>query len=315
MAAPATDSAAAVEAAEAVQDPQELQIKTMRLYSHVARVYNELHEIGVDINSKDAFVSPETLLKLPGLFLNYGGLPSVELALEKLHLNGDKGKGKTVVDVGAGLGQPARVMALRSPELHVIGVELQADQVEVGNKLSRVVGLPPERCQLYALDFNKGDLIAPVGSVDGVLSWLCILHMPIEERLNTWARSSSLLKPGGKLYVEDFFRKAEFTPEELKLLERDVYCKGTELPTQADYIRELEEAGFENIEFIDMTEEWATFCKNRLAAWEENKERTIRIQNEATFQDLSHFYTSVVNLWQGNHLGGVRVVATKKSQA
>jgi len=300
-------------------------IKSMKLYNHVTRVYHYLVEHGHCRSVEEAAapdaafqLSKDELLDIPGLFLNYGQHDSVKDAIFALNLAGPNGDGKVVVDVGAGLGQPARAMAWLADGLRVIGVELQEDQVVVGNKLSRAVGLPAERCELLCADFLDetsagSDLGLPgSGAIDGLVSWLCILHMNREQRAQVWQRSAKLLKPGAKIFVEDFFRAGEhFSPEELEQLRVDVYCDGAQLPSREEYVAELEAAGFTDIVFEDKSAEWGKFCAERLAAWEGKRAEIERIQNEATFADLSHFYRTIVSLWANGTLGGVRVIATK----
>lgn len=292
-------------------------IKTMKLYNHVERVYNELREAGARVEGSGENVllenvTQDMLLNLPGMYLNYGQRDSVQLALDTLGLEEENGKGKLVIDVGSGLGHPARTMAWLSPGLQVLGVELQPDQAHVGNLLSSAAGLDGDYCNVVAANFLEDELVTPPGSADGLVSWLCILHMGAQGRQKMWSRGAEILKPGAKLYVEDFFRRGDdFTKEELRILQDDVYCDGNELPSREEYIAELEAAGFSDVQFEDLTETWTKFCDDRFAIWKQGKSRIERVHNEATFRDLSHFYDAIVRLWHGGNLGGVRVVATK----
>lgn len=292
-------------------------IKTMKLYNHVERVYNELAEIGItDLTNQS--IEKEVLLNLPGLYLNYGQKASVEIAVKELGIE-NNGEGKVIVDVGAGLGQPARTIAWMSPGIRVIGFDIQPDQVEVANNLSRACGLPKENCQLYSInfleDFDKVESkeIQNLNQVDGIVSWLCVLHMCTRDRKKMWSKSASIAKKGAILYLEDFYMKGDsFTDEELSILKTDVFCIGQDLPSKSKYIKELEDAGFEDICFTDMTDEWRAFVASRWDLWQKNRERTIRVHNEETYDDLNHFYRVINKLFHGSNIGGVRVCAKRK---
>ncbi|GBG26485.1 Sterol 24-C-methyltransferase [Hondaea fermentalgiana] len=298
---------------------EEQPIKTMKLYSHVDRVFNELRELGVEVNGEgdalriegDGDDLQEKILSLRGSYLNYGQRESVTDAAKMMGLFGEDGNSKLVLDVGAGLGQPARAMASLSPDLRILGVELQADQVEVGNKITEVAGFDLDRCKLVAADFLSEDFILPPASADGLVSWLCVLHMGDAGRKKMWERTASFLKPGAKIYIEDFFKLGDkFTDEEITSLREDIYCEAEELPTMEEYIKELEAVGFKDINFDDQTETWTAFVESRFDAWNDAKDRTLRVHNEATFNDLGYFYEAMVKLFQGGNLGGVRLVAT-----
>lgn len=299
-------------------------IKRMKLYNHMGRVYNELAEMGIylvrDQRSGQVVqicgLTEQNLLKVPGLFLNFGQQSSVEFAMRRLGLMEEDAQSKLVLDLGAGLGQPARCLCLLNKSLKVVGVELQSDQVDIGNKLSEAIGLDASRLIIVQQDFvgddNKG-LPLP-GTVDAMVSWLTILHLSKAQRTKCWRKTWDMLKPGAKIFVEDFFTRGSqgFSTAELEHLSRDVFCDGTQLAFQEkEYVGELEQAGFTDVQFQDMSDEWTVFCNERLRLWVENKDRHVRVHNHETFEDLQEFYKVVANLWNGGNLGGCRVTATK----
>lgn len=95
----------------------EAPIKTMLLYSHIDRIWNELREVGYDDTT--AKVIPVELLNKFDC-LNYGGAGGAARSVAVLGLDSSQ----RVLDVGAGLGGPARCVSAVSGA-QVTGIELQ----------------------------------------------------------------------------------------------------------------------------------------------------------------------------------------------
>ena len=77
-----------------------------------------------------------------------------------------------------------------------------------------------------------------------------------------------------------------------------------------EYDRELRSAGFAQIDIRDMTGDWAAFCAQRAAEWRASRERNVRVHGEYTYATLERFFSAVVRLFEGGHLGGWRIIAT-----
>lgn len=192
----------------------------------------------------------------------------------------------------------------------MVAMELQSDIHLCAEDLTK-------RCNLSDLvkhvhgdmlncDLNKlGD--GP-STFDGLISFLVFLHIP--DKLSLLNNCATMLKAGGTLFVEDYYCRSSFTDTELESLSTDVFCN--DLPTQEEYIATLESAGFQDIQFIDKTSEWTAFVSARLEKFEGNKDTFISSHGEPTYTSLHYFYKSVVNLFKGGNLGGVRIIASKK---
>jgi cyclopropane fatty-acyl-phospholipid synthase-like methyltransferase len=143
-----------------------------------------------------------------------------------------------------------------------------------------------------------------------------ILHIPVSDRAALFARIFSLLKPGGRMYIEDYFWRGPdpFTAEERRLLADNVFVPSGTLPSRGEYEAALTGAGFE-VQFSDVSEEWTLFTAQRLAAFEAAKERHVRVYNQATFDSLHLFYASVTQCFAGGRLGGVKLLITKPAAA
>lgn len=267
-------------------------IKTMKLYSDVERVDRELRARGKTPHSP---LSPEDLTAFDQL--HYGGTEAVDEAARTLAIDGST----RVLDVGSGLGGPARHLA-STTGCRVTAVELQRElhtsaarlttRCELGNRIEHLHG-----------DFLKTML--PVGTFDAMVSWLTFLHIPDKKVL--LERSRSVLKDTGRIYIEDFFQRAPLAAAEIESLERDVYCSA--LPTAKEYRRRLERAGFREVELIDMSADWTAFVTERQRRFAADRVRFVHLHGPATFGKLDAFYQAMQQLFEGGNLGGLRITA------
>jgi sarcosine/dimethylglycine N-methyltransferase len=292
------------------QEQEQDSIKSMQLYCNIDRIWNELRELGFSKDTKEV-ISVETMNQFD--CYDYGGTTS----LLKVFSNLDAGS--HVLDIGAGLGGPARCLS-HATGCSVVGVELQADVAALGNRLTSLCGMS-NTVTIIPGDFTQSSvqLCTAQGpsenntSYAAAFSILVILHIPMQERVALFQRCYDLLLPGGKLFIEDFFHQSgsEFTDSEVTLLQHEVSIPGGQLPTREEYIAQVEGVGFVDVSFEDVTQQWTDFTAGRLAVWREQRERHERLHNAATWQSLEGFYSAVVALFQGGALGGVRLTLTK----
>jgi sarcosine/dimethylglycine N-methyltransferase len=105
--------------------------------------------------------------------------------------------GDTVLDVGSGLGGPARLLAAEYG-CEVTGVDLTPEFVEVANRLTERSGLTNQ------IRFQQGDatrLAFPDGAFDH--AWTQHVAMNIADRARLYAGVRRVLKPGGRFAVYD----------------------------------------------------------------------------------------------------------------
>lgn len=285
-------------------------IKSMRLYCNIDRIWNELGELGWSNETKEV-IPVETMNKFD--CYDYSGGEDLINALPSLH------EDSYVLDIGAGLGGPARHLSNQT-KCNVIGVELQNDVATLGNQLSQVCNIKND-VHIIAGDFTDVSISLHPGpcennSYDAAFSILVILHIPMEARVSLFKRCFDLLKPGGKLYIEDFFLQPSggelLTDEEVRLMRDEISIPNAHLPTREEYIAQVESIGFSDVEFEDVSETWTNFTSGRLDLWCEQRERHERVHNEATWQSLHTFYSAVVSMFKSGKMGGVKLVLTKK---
>ncbi len=182
-------------------------MKAMKLYDQVERIHNELASLDID----DA--APLTVEQLtPFDHYHYFGSEAVDEAIVALGLS----PGMRVLDIGSGIGGPARYMATRSAA-RVTALELQPDLDALAADLT-------ERCGLaHLVEHRCGNILDGLGEAyDAVVSFLCFLHIADRKRLLAACRA--VLAAGGGMYIEDFAKRREPTADETAALQIKVQC-------------------------------------------------------------------------------------------
>lgn len=266
-------------------------MKAMKLYDRVHRIHRELAVQGL---------TPDQPLKVSDLTpfdqFHYHGTDAVDEAIAALGLR----PGMRVLDIGAGLGGPARYIAEKSGA-HVTALELQEDLNDVGEDLTR-------RCGLAArVEHRCGNVLDGLdGNFDAIVSMLCFLHIPDRARLFQVCRRA--LGTRGNLYVEDFALRRKATAGEAEALAVKVQC--SYLPTARQYRQHLLGAGFPRVEMTDVTVDWACFTAGRLAAYRAARDRSIAIHGAEVVDGLEDFYATVASLFDSGLIAGLKITAS-----
>ncbi len=268
-------------------------IKTMKLYHQVERVFNELRALGV---AGDAPIDVQQLVAFDQY--HYLGTEAVDEAVRRLGLTPEL----NVLEVGSGIGGPSRHLAHRCG-CRMAALELQPDLHATAVQLTERCGLSDRVDHLCG---NVLDGVSP-DEYDAVVSWLTFLHIP--QRRELYARCFEALKPGGGMYVEDYFARGEFTPGEQESLARDVFCE--RVPSMDEYREELSAAGFEALELIDMSEAWTAFVQERWSGFRAQRARNLALHGAEIVDGLDDFYGAIVKLFTAGNLGGIRLIASK----
>jgi len=280
-------------------------IKSMRLYRQmdfVAMTFNHLRAI----NKSTGRLSYRDLL--PFDQNHYHGVEALDLCVSRLKLQ----QGAVIINFGSGLGGPARYLAGRHG-IFVVAIEIQEDlhdtAVELTNRCEdQVRGLVRHIAGNFVqLELSQSQL--QYGTFDAIVSWLTVLHFSKEERLTLFSRAFSLLKHGGKMYLEDFYQRRELKPTEKNLLMDEVYC--SYLPDWNEYRTQLESVGFQLIQVEDLSDQWTQFTKDRWLNWTTERERHNKIHGVKAANRVENFYVKIASLFERDGVGGIRIVATK----
>jgi cyclopropane fatty-acyl-phospholipid synthase-like methyltransferase len=269
-------------------------IKTMGLYRNVDRVMADLQSEGF------ADGTPLTVDVLTQFDqYHYEGTDAVDDAIIATGADPES----AILDVGSGLGGPARYIAARSGA-KVTALELQADLNETARELTRRCGLD------HLVEHRNGDILAdavPAGSFTGLVSMLCFLH--ISDKPKLFSGCASALKPGGVMFIDDFVKLAPLIETDRVSLADTIYC--SYLPNRSAYRDQVEGAGFELTAVADKSPDWTGFVTARLVAFRSNRETLVNKYGLATVDSLDHFYSTVVDLFQGGRVGGLRIIARR----
>jgi SAM-dependent methyltransferase len=189
-------------------------------------VFAALEGAGVDVSSL-------TATDLGGLdHLHAGSVQSTEHVLDALQLGADD----RLLDVGCGVGGPARLAATRAG-CHVTGIDLSPDFVTLARSLTERVGLG----DLIAFDAGSAlDLPYP----DGSFTRAMINHvgMNIAAKDRVFAEVRRVLEPGGLFAVFDQMRVGDGELTFPMPWAEDESSSFVEW--RAGYVELLEQAGF-----------------------------------------------------------------------
>ena len=271
-----------------------LNIKSMKLYNNVDRIFNELREIG---KSTSSTLLVEDLTKFDQL--HYHGTDAIDIFIEKLEIN-EKTK---ILDVGSGIGGPARYIANQTGA-EITAIELQSDQNNLAKDLTKKCGLSNKVNHICGdiLDYDFKNQ-----TFDAVVSWLTLYHIANHEIL--LKKLFDLLNPNGFFYTEDITSRINLSDADLKEIKKEIY--GIHLPYFDKYISNLEQNGFKLIFSEDMSSSWTDFTKERIKKYNSEKERNIRVHGKEVYDNLNSFYNFVGQYFSNGKLGGIRVIAKK----
>jgi SAM-dependent methyltransferase len=234
---------------------------------------------------------------LPVTLMSYG---QVEFEIARFWFEaGKESPGRSnfpsLIDVGAGFGPAGLVFG--SSHYRVTAIEIQADIAAVGQRVANACGLQDK------VRYEVTDVMAfePEKTADTLISVLCLLHLPNKQAV--MKKLASLLRPGGRAYIADFYAKGELSANEQAILKNEVACPG--LLAKDEYIEALKEAGFKTVRFDDTTSEYSTFVHNRFMTY-------LKKEKSEQYEELTRFFRAMDMLYrsgdgESSRLGGCRI--------
>jgi SAM-dependent methyltransferase len=269
-------------------------LETMPLYTHADRIARGLAARGIGPTDS---ISPEQLFPLDQW--HYHGTDAIRDAASFL----DLGPSSRVLDVGAGVGGPARFLA-HTTGCHVTALEVQRELHDIGVDLTYRAGLEGQVTHACgdALTYPLSDT-----GFDAVISFLAVLHVPDRPRL--MQRIARTLRQGRRCYIEDLCQRAPFAAADLQDVRRIVH--GVTVTSIEDYARDLREAGLVEVVPTDLTPDWAPYAAERLHAWRAGHAAYASVHGEGAWAAQELFYTVIDRLYHSGSLGGVRLTARR----
>src|SRR6202161_4764953 len=150
--------------------------------------------------------------------------------------------GETVLDLGSGGGIDVLLSARRvGPTGKAYGLDMTDEMLTLANENKRKAGVEN-------VEFLKGEIEnipLPDNSVDVIIS-NCVINLSADKDA-VLREAYRVLKPGGRFAVSDVVTRGEILPEIRKSVLLWVGCVAGALD-ESDYRKNLEFAGFENID-------------------------------------------------------------------
>jgi len=221
--------------------------------------------------------------------------------------------GDRLLEIGLGFGATARYLSKYCKS--VTAIELQSDRCRFAVYMNREL-------KIRRVHVLEGDacLVLPAlqpESFDSAIALLSILHLAEKsEFLKTLGRR---IKPGGKVYIEDYMRNTwEGLNEEAVVgrLRDIIACPG--LLTFNEYKKKLEQGGLtiihpnngtENDPQPDVTLAWHKAAKRRYEKTEQDRKKAGT--HDRDFDKEQAFNEGVVRLFDDKIIAGVRIFAEK----
>ncbi|XP_035676922.1 sterol 24-C-methyltransferase erg-4-like isoform X2 [Branchiostoma floridae] len=236
-------------------------IKQRIRYRHTNKIYIDLRQGKIDIAD---------LIQLDQW--HYNGTEPIQMAIDKIGI----GEGDKVLDVGSGIGGPARFLAHATkcdvtacellPENHDIGVDL-TNRSGMGNNVTHVCG-----------DILTADLGEE--SFDSIMSIQVFFH--VSNKAAVYKRCFDLLKPGGAIYIEDFYRMKDINREEREVL-TEFLNSTDDMVTMTENKCLLEDAGFTVVEMKDFSTSYRQYTYNRWADWMNNPDKYVQLYGQDNY--------------------------------
>lgn len=228
---------------------------------------------------------------------HYGGLAAVETLAHRAAIV----PGMAVLDVCAGLGGPARVLAHRF-SVRVTGVDLTQSRCAAGARLTALVRLGPlvrhVRGDAQRLPFRSR-------AFDAAVSQEGLLHVP--NKAAALAECSRVLRAGRRLAFSDWIARPRLADNERRQLFE--WMAAVSLQSIDGYRALLARAGFEGIAAEDLSGEWIGILRERLRMYRSLRAQTVARFGQARYDDYNQLYEFFVGLVEAGKLGGARFSA------
>ncbi|WKU05704.1 cyclopropane-fatty-acyl-phospholipid synthase family protein [Micromonospora sp. HUAS LYJ1] len=158
----------------------------------------------------------------------------------------DAGPGAQVLDVGCGAGTASLRLATTRDDTVVTGISVSHGQIDTARARARQLGVAHRVHFRYADAMNMP--FGP-GMFDGAFAIESLIHMPDQDR--ALQEIGTVLRPGARLVIADIIDRHPASDAEKEII--DNFCAVTQCRTIAALPDKLQRAGFEVLEFDDIS--------------------------------------------------------------
>jgi len=236
-------------------------------------------------------------LDLSAFHMHYNGVEPLQRALRFFD------EPTALLDLGCGYGSNAVWFAERCASLKtVLGVDLMSEHVEIADLLAARFRPGDARLHFLAkdialLDQAEFERCAGTRQADAVLALNTFLHLNETQRIDTWRFLLAVLKPGGRVYVEDFFAKRTLTKTEHDTMVSESGCALLpSLNAHAELVAGVLPSA--NVEVEDITDIYAGYAEQR------------HINYTGGDAKKQRFYRTVCEMLNGP-VGGIRLKVSR----
>ncbi len=228
---------------------------------------------------------------------HYGGVEANDILAQKAGIQPTS----YVLDVGSGMGGPARYLAARYG-CRVMGLDVTESRYRSALRLTKMVKLD------HLVDFHLGNALnMPFAddTFDVVVGQETWAHIP--EKVRLIAECTRVVKVDGVIAFTDILRRGVLGHSEMERLQQDMAIPTLE--TAEGYGQLLAESGCILLEQEDLSGHWAEILNQRLEMYRSLKKQTVEKFGEAHYQKWDDTYSFFVGLFAAEKLGGGRFVA------
>ena len=232
------------------------------------------------------------------------GLEGTKICIDKININKDD----HVLDIGGGIGGTARYIA-REKNAHVDSIEIQKDRYELSQRLTINTASSAKVNNIHG-DFTTYSFKKQLYTK--IIAFSTILHIKDESKDKAIKIISDLLKPGGMVYIEDYYRNKELTTDDKKKLLKTMSCPG--LLTMNEYLQKLRSKSIDikDSDVEDLTEKWIVLARDRLNILQKERKNDIKFYgNENRVRREIEFAEDVLDLFETGVIHGIRIVGKK----
>jgi sarcosine/dimethylglycine N-methyltransferase len=232
---------------------------------------------------------------------HYDGSHAIDVLIDELEIS----EQLRVLDLCCGIGGTTRYLADKCG-CRVTGADLTGTRIEAAAKLSELTRLTDRTEYVTA---NACEMPFREHSFHIMISQEAFLSIPDKRILFNETRR--VLKEGGKIGFTDItaLRKVDYQENPSYYEQWNVY----DLPTEAQYVKVLENCGFNIIKTKDLSSLWKRILKVRYEMYLSLKEDTEKLFGEEAQKKWDANYKYFVDQYQKNVFGGIRIIAQKNS--